>query len=146
MAWWGWLLLGFGLAAAELLGIEAAFYLIFVGAAAILMGLAGMAGLDLPAWGQFLSFGVLAVASMILFRRKLYDRMHRESFASGPALVGETVEAPENLDPGGHCRVRLRGSTWDAENAGMAPLQAGQRARVIAVEGTLLKVEGPGAP
>ena len=41
MPWWGWLIIGFGLMAAELLGIEAAYYLIFVGVAAILTGLVG---------------------------------------------------------------------------------------------------------
>jgi membrane protein implicated in regulation of membrane protease activity len=44
MAWWGWLIIGIFLMGAELLGVDAAFYLIFVGSAAISVGLLGMIG------------------------------------------------------------------------------------------------------
>ncbi|MYF12689.1 MAG: hypothetical protein F4229_17240 [Gammaproteobacteria bacterium] len=70
MPWWGWLTIGFGLMAAELLGIEAAYYLIFVGVAAILTGLAGLVGLELPIWGQWLAFSILAIASKCFPIRK----------------------------------------------------------------------------
>ena len=42
MNWWGWLIIGFVLMGAELTAVDAAFYLIFVGAAAILMGALGL--------------------------------------------------------------------------------------------------------
>ena len=141
MPWWGWLIIGFGLMAAELLGIEAAYYLIFVGVAAILTGLAGLAGLELPIWGQWLLFSALAVASMVLFRRKLYDRFRGGLPAFGNSLIGAVVSPGEDVPPGGRCRVRLRGSTWSAENIGATPIESGQQARVVATDGTLLKVE-----
>ena len=140
MPWWGWLIIGFGLMAAELLGVEAAYYLIFVGVAAILTGLVGFGGLDLPIWGQWLLFAVLAIASMVLFRRKLYDRFRGGLPAFGNSLIGATVSPGEDVPPGGRCRVRLRGSTWSAENAGAAPIEGGQNARVVATDGTLLKI------
>ena len=140
MPWWGWLIIGFGLMAAELLGVEAAYYLIFVGVAAILTGLAGLAGLDLPIWGQWLLFAVLAIASMVLFRRKLYDRFRGGLPALGNSLIGATVSPGEEVPPGGRCRVRLRGSTWSAENTGAGAIEVGQQARVVATDGTLLKI------
>ena len=141
MPWWGWLIIGFGLAVAELLGVEAAYYLIFVGFAAILTGLVGLAGLALPAWGQWLLFSVLAIGSMVLFRRRLYDRFRSAAPASMGTLIGQTVEVPAEVAPGGRCRVRLRGSTWSAENVGTTPLRTGERARVVATESALLKIE-----
>ena len=141
MPWWSWLVIGFGLMAAELLGVEAAYYLIFVGVAAILTGLVGFAGLDLPIWVQWLLFSTLAIASMVLFRRKLYDRFRGGLPAFGNSLIGVSVSPGEDLPPGGRCRVRLRGSTWDAENAGAGVIEGGRPARVIATDGTLLKVE-----
>ena len=141
MPWWGWLIIGFGLMAAELLGIEAAYYLIFVGVAAILTGLAGLVGLELPIWGQWLAFSILAIASMVLFRRKLYDRFRGGLPAFGNSLMGATVSLGEDVPPGGRCRVQLRGSTWSAENVGATSIEGGQQARVVATEGTLLKIE-----
>ena len=140
MPWWGWLIIGFGLMAAELLGIEAAYYLIFVGVAAILTGLAGLAGLELPIWGQWLLFSTLAIASMVLFRRKLYDRFRGGLPAFGNNLIGAVITPDADVPPGGRCRVRLRGSTWSAENVGTAPIAGGEPASVVATDGTLLKV------
>ena len=140
MPWWGWLIIGFGLMAAELLGVEAAYYLIFVGVAAILTGLIGLAGLDLPIWVQWLLFSTLAIASMVLFRRKLYERFRGGLPAFGNSLIGATVSPSDDVSPGGRCRVRLRGSTWSAENAGAAPIKGGQNAKVVATDGTLLKI------
>ena len=140
MPWWGWLIIGFGLMAAELLGVEAAYYLIFVGFAAIVTGLLGLAGLDLPIWGQWLLFATLAIASMVLFRRKLYDRFRGGLPAFGNSLIDAVVTPKEDVPPGGRCRVRLRGSTWSAENVGAAPLAGGQPAKVVATDGTLLKI------
>ena len=141
MPWWGWLIIGFGLMAAELLGVEAAYYLIFVGVAAILTGLVGFGGLDLPIWGQWLLFAVLAIASMVLFRRKLYDRFRGGLPAFGNSLIGATVSPGEDVPPGGRCRVRLRGSTWSAENVGETVIDGGRQAKVAATDGTLLKIE-----
>ena len=141
MPWWGWLIIGFGLMAAELLGIEAAYYLIFVGVAAILTGLVGLVGLDLPIWGQWLLFATLGIASMVLFRGKLYDRFRGGLPAFGNSLIGATVSLDEDLAPGRRCRVRLRGSTWTAQNTGTAVIASGQQAKVAATDGTLLKIE-----
>ncbi len=142
MSWWGWLIIGFGLAGAELLGAEAAYYLIFVGAAAILMGLAALVGLTLPIWSQWVLFATLTITSMVFFRRKLYDRFHRSPINPGAALIGQTVELAADIKPGERSQVRLRGSVWNAENAGTTPLTVGQRTKVVATEGNVLKIEG----
>ena len=141
MAWWGWLVIGFGLMIVELMGVEAAFYLVIIGVAAILTGLVGLAGLTLPIWGQWLLFSGLAIASMPLFRQNLYIRLRGETPKSSNPLVGETVSLSEDVGPGARCRVELRGSTWSARNVGSEPLAAGGQAEVIAVDSTLLEIE-----
>ena len=75
MPWWGWVSMGIILMGVELTAVDAAFYLIFVGAAAVCVGLVGLAGVDLPVWGQLLGFAILAVAFMVMFRGRLYDRI-----------------------------------------------------------------------
>ena len=47
MAWWGWGILGVALLGIELLAVDAQFYLVFAGLAAVLVGLLGLVGLEL---------------------------------------------------------------------------------------------------
>ena len=48
MAWWGWCILGVVLLGVELLAVDAQFYLVFAGLAAIVVGLLGLVGIELP--------------------------------------------------------------------------------------------------
>jgi membrane-bound serine protease (ClpP class) len=50
--------------------------------------------------------------------------------------VGETAEVIQPCDPEG--KVRLRGELWAARSP--QPLAAGERARVVAVDGLTLEV------
>jgi len=52
MPWWGWIVIGALLFSAELFAIDAAFYLIFLGAAALTVGLVGMIGLGFSVYGR----------------------------------------------------------------------------------------------
>ena len=147
MVWWGWLIVGLLLMGAELGAVDAAFYLIFVGAAAICLGLVGLAGVTLPIWGQWLLFSVLAIASMVLFRQKLYNKLRAGAAGFGNTAVGTLVTVSENVPQGGQTRVGMRGSQWTAVNVGTAPIAAGADARVVEADGVDLRIEGlPGEP
>ena len=142
MPWWAWLVVGLVLMVLELAAVDAAFYLVFLGAAAVLVGVAESAGAGLPLWGQWLMYGVLAVASMVLFRRKLYERMRGgEGFDN--STVGEVVEVAEDVPAGGRTRVAMRGSRWTATNVGTTALQAGDQARVVSVSGASVDIASP---
>ncbi len=140
MSWWGWLIFGIALAGAELTA-DAAFYLVFAGAAAICIGLVGLAGVGLPVWVQWVAFSVLAVASMVLFRRKCYDRLRGgplEEFQH-PA-VGAVVGVDEEVAPGRRTRIRLQGTEWTAVNIGSAPIPRGAGAVVVDTNGVELQI------
>ena len=142
MNWWGWLIVGFLLMGAELSAVDAAFYLIFVGAAAICMGILGLLGVTLPIWGQWVLFAVLAVGSMVLFRQRLYVKLRGGAAGFENTVVGALVAVGENVPRGGRTRVRLRGSQWTAVNVGTASIAAGADARVVAADGVELSIEG----
>ncbi len=147
MVWWGWLIVGLLLMGAELTAVDAAFYLIFVGAAAICLGLVGLAGVTLPVWIQLLLFSGLAIGSMVLFRQKLYDKLRGGSPGFENADTGAMVAVKENVPQGGQTRVRLRGTQWTAVNVGTASIAAGADARVVAADGVELRIEAlPGEP
>jgi membrane protein implicated in regulation of membrane protease activity len=141
MPWWGWLTIGFFLMGAELLGVDAAFYLIFVGSAAIVIGLISLAGLTLPIWVQWLLFSVLAIASMVLFRQKLYARLRGNVPDYANTLIGETVSVEKDMTPDAQSRVSLRGSAWTAINSGDHTISAGAEATVVEVDGMILKIQ-----
>ena len=144
MPWWGWLIAGILLIGLELTVADLAFYLVFIGAAAVVIGVLEAGGAGLPATGQWLLFAVLAFGSMLLFREKLYKRLRTvpgfDNAAAGPA---GTVAVGEDVPPGGTTRVSLRGTEWDARNIGATPLHAGEPAQVVKTEGAVLQIAAP---
>ncbi len=142
MQWWAWIAVGAILLGSELAFVDAQFYLVFVGASAFLVGMLQLAGLEFAAWLQWLTFAVLAATSMLLFRRRIYEKMRRglPAMKSGPA--GEMVTLPTALPPGETCRLEHRGSSWSAVNGGKSMIAAGARARIERVDGLTLVVRG----
>ncbi len=142
MPWWGWISVGIILMGIELTAVDAAFYLIFVGAAAVCVGIVGLAGVDLPVWGQLLAFAILAVASMVLFRGRLYDKIRGGLPGFEYKVAGRFVSVGEDVPTGGQTRVELQGTQWTAVNVGPTPIAAGGRARVIGRDSVHLSIEG----
>ncbi len=140
MPWWAWLIAGIVLMVLELSAIDAAFYLVFLGAAAVLVGIAVLGDPTLPVWVQWLLYGVLAVASMVFFRRKLYDRLRGGAQGFDNSTVGEVVEVAEDVPAGGRTRVAMRGSEWTANNVGTVAIDAGTQARIVGLSGAAVNI------
>ena len=140
MPWWGWIIFGAFLLGSELLVVDAAFYLVFIGVAAIITGLLGLAGLNLALWLQWLIFAVLSIVTMVFFRKRLYQLLRGSvaDYASGP--VGESLRLAETLEPGASCRMDYRGTTWTVLNNGSDIIDKGASVRIQNVDGLVLKV------
>jgi membrane protein implicated in regulation of membrane protease activity len=139
MAWWGWIIGGAILLGAELSFVSAQFYLVFIGAAAILVGLVTALSSALPVWIEWALFALLAIVSMMLFRSRVYERLHHTlpKVSTGPAGGVITLEVP--LAAGASCQAEYGGSFWTVRNDSATPIAAGGRARITAVhELTLL--------
>ena len=139
MIWWYWLLLGLVLLAVEMT-TPGGFYMFFFGLAALIVGaLAGLEWLN-TAWLQWLLFSILSLISLFLFRNSLLAWMKaREPIGQDvDSMVGETAVLIEELPAGAVGKVELRGTTWNARNAGQTVLTKGHRARVERVEGLTL--------
>ena len=139
---WAWIAVGAVLLGSELGFVDAQFYLVFVGASALVVGLLDLSGLLSAVWMQWLLFAVLAVFSMVTFRRRIYERMRRKLPAMKQGPAGETVVLPAALQPGETCRLEYCGSSWNAVNGGESLIAAGQRARIDRVNGLTLVVHG----
>jgi inner membrane protein len=142
MQWWAWIAVGAILLGAELTFVNAQFYLVFVGASALIVGFLGLAELNVPAWLQWLIFIALAVGSLLGFRRRFYERLRPKLPVMKSTPAGESVVLPQALPPGEACRLEYRGSSWSALNAGRSVIEAGARARIERVDGLTLIVHG----
>ena len=141
MPWWGWVIIGTLLFSAELFAIGAGFYLVFIGAGAITVGVVMLFGINLPVWGQVLLFAILSIASMLLLRRQLYEKLRFRTPDPVDSLVGDRVIMSDYLAPGESCRTQHRGSTWTAVNVGNKPIAAGDSASIGSIDGFTLNVE-----
>ena len=147
MPWWAWIGMGIALVGVELVAADLAFYFVFIGVAAIAVGVLEAAGAELPPAGQWLTFAVLAVAAMVLFREKLYKRLRGGLPGFNNAVAGTGhVSVAHEVPAGGHTRVALRGTQWDANNVGATTIPAGSGARVVKVEGNVLQIVAEAPP
>jgi len=140
MTWWAWMILGAVLFGAELVAIDAQFYLVFLGLSAALVGLLSLFGLALPEWGEWLLFAAIALVSMFTFRRALYEKIRGDVPGFHGGVEGDFVEVPGDLEAGRSMRASFRGSTWTVVNDGHEMIAAGQRARIMRSEGLTLYV------
>src|SRR5438876_2153643 len=125
--WW--------IAAAILIGAElvtGTFYLLAIGVAAALGGVAAWLGAGEPV--QFAIAGVLGVALTIVAHRW---RLARATPPPQPSLdIGQAVHV-ETWKDDGTARVNYRGSTWDAEPESAAVPRAATL-YIVATRGSLL--------
>ncbi len=139
MAWWGWCVLGVVLLGVELFAVDAQFYLVFAGLAAIVVGVLGLVGIALPDWAQWLAFAVLSLVAMFTVRKQIYEKL-----LSRPGKVStdihQHVVVTHDLEPGKSCRIEYRGTGWTAMNVGRDLIRAGGEARIESIEGLTLHV------
>ncbi len=142
MLWWHWMVLGAVILGAELLAIDAQFYLVFLGVSAALVGLAGLVGISMPEWVQWTTFATLSLISFFTFRKSLYAKIRGDDGDGYEGTIsGDTINIVDELAAGGESRTDYRGTKWTIRNTGSEPIAAGSRAKVVEIDGLTLHVE-----
>lgn len=139
MDWWLWIALGLALTVAEL-ATPSGFFIIFFGLAGLTVGILSALDLAGGVWVQWLLFSVLSIGFVLMFRGRLQVKMQVPSGKDVDSLIGVLAIVQERLQPGAVGKVELRGSMWSARNTSSVTIDAGQRARVAAVDGLTLTV------
>src|SRR5688572_6105127 len=140
MSWWMWMALGVVLAVLELAS-PGGFVVIFFAVAAVVVALLGLTGVARDPVLQWILFSVLAIVALRLFRDPLLKRLRSgERPDTVDSLAGESAVASTDMAPGQYGQAELRGSVWQARNVDGGPIHAGQRLRVVAVDGLMLDV------
>ncbi len=139
LVYWHWWALALGLAIIEILA-PGTYFLWLAGAAAI-TGLVVLVFPDMPIFGQWILFALLAViavfASRAWVRRHPIESADPDLNRRGQQYVGRllTLDAPIT---NGRGRIRIGDTVWSANGI---DLPAGAKVRVVGVEGTSLRSE-----
>lgn len=139
MTWWGWVIAGAILFGAELSFVSAQFYLVFIGIAAVVVGI--ITALTSPApWAQWAIFAALAIISMLAFRTRVYRRFRGKlpSVKTGPA--GGIITLHVALAAGESCQAEHGGTFWTVRNDSNVLIPAGTRVRITSVRDLTLLV------
>ncbi len=140
MPWWGWITIAAILLGAEMMLIDAQFYLVFLGLAAFAVGLGVLAGIGEPVWMQWLVFGILSVVFMVGFRARVYQKLRGETPGYSADVDGQILKMDDALAPNAETRVDFRGSSWRVRNAGTEAINPGDLAVIERTEGLILHV------
>ncbi len=134
--WWGVALI---LVILEM--VMPGFFLLWIGVAAGITGLLLLLVPTSPWQLQFVVFGVLAIGSIVAaryyIRRNPIETDDRTLNRRGEQYVGRVFTIDEAII-NGIGKVRVGDSVWRAAGP---DLPAGERVKVIGVDGTMLKVE-----
>jgi hypothetical protein len=139
MTWWEWTILGLILLVLEVM-TPGGFFVMFFGAAGLLVGLLVALEVLRPLWLQWFMFSTMAVVSLLLFRGPLLRRVKASAAPPVDQLVGEAARVLDDVPAGGLGKAELRGTAWTVRNAGERGLGKGQRVRVERVDGLTLWV------
>lgn len=142
--WWHWIVLGIALVIAEL--AVPAFFVIWFGLGALLVGLA-MLAVPLGATAQIGLWVVASVAMVGLWFRVFkggeYLRSRTRVGQSDGEPIGEIGLMTKPAEPFARGRLRFQKPVLGAEEwecVADAPIAVGERVRVVAIEGSFLKV------
>ena len=139
MELWLWLAGGLALVVAEIV-TPSGFFIIFFGLGALTVGALHALGVVESLGAELLLFSVLSIVYLLLFRGRLRAYVQMPPSSSVDTLIGVLATVQEPMSPGVVGRVEVRGSMWAARNTSAVRLDAGQRARVAAVDGLTLAV------
>lgn len=140
--WWHWVVLGLCLAMTEL--AVPAFFIIWFGIGAIGVGLTLLIAPDLAIATQILLWAGLSTMLVGVWFRYLKPRTMTSVGTSAASVAGEVGLLVADISPEARGQVRfqkpiLGSDLWECYAD--TQIKAGQRVRVIVVEGSFIKVE-----
>ena len=142
MTWWVWVIVGVFLCVAEI-ATPGAFYLLFFGISALLVGFLAWSNLVDTTWIQILLFSIISIISLIVFRRWLNEKLNlKEVGGQIHTIEGEIGTAMESIPSGGSGKVEVRGSNWNAVNQSDGEIEQGQKCIIEQVKGVSLWAKG----
>ena len=140
--WWHWIVLGLCLVMSEL--VVPAFFVIWFGIGALLVGVSLLAMPTLGMAVQLMLWAGLSTLLVIFWFRYLKPKTVSMAGSSSAQALGEVGLLVSDLCPDSRGQVRfqkpvLGSDLWECYAE--TPIKAGERVRVVKIEGHFIKVE-----
>ena len=140
--WWHWIVLGLCLVMSEL--VVPAFFVIWFGIGALLVGVSLLAMPTLGMAVQLMLWAGLSTLLVIFWFRYLKPKTVSLAGSSSAQALGEVGLLVSDLCPDSRGQVRFQKPVLGAdlwECYAETPIKAGERVRVVKIEGHFIKVE-----
>ncbi len=140
--WWHWMVLGLILAMAEL--AVPSFFIVWFGIGALIVGLTLLAAPGLSLTAQLLMWAAFSTVLTFFWFRYLKPKTVTAIGTSAAHVIGEVGVLVSDLSPDSRGHVRFQKPVLGAdlwECYAQTELKAGTRVRIVAVEGSFVKVE-----
>ena len=142
LEWWHWIVLGLCLVMSEL--VVPAFFVIWFGIGALLVGVSLLAMPTLGMAVQLMLWAGLSTLLVIFWFRYLKPKTVSLAGSSSAQALGEVGLLVSDLCPDSRGQVRfqkpvLGSDLWECYAE--TPIKAGERVRVVKIEGHFIKVE-----
>ena len=140
--WWVWIVGGVALMLAEL--AVASFFVIWFGLGALLVGLLMLLMPDLSTTAQLATWTIASLAMVVLWFRVFKQNQHKTLVGTAEGeVMGEIGLLVGAVAPFARGKVRFQRPILGSEEwvcTADAAIAAGERVKVVAVEGSYLKV------
>lgn len=140
MAWWLWLVIGFGLIAFEMF-LPAGFALLIFGISFIVTGTFAALGFEHPVWAEW---AVCFVCFIVLFfsaRRPLLRIFGLDSPSNYKEMEGQDIKVITQIAPGASGQGEMQGTQWKVRNIGSDPIEPGTVLKVVRIDGLTVEVK-----
>jgi len=140
--WWHWMVLGLCLSMAELL--VPAFFIVWFGIGALGVGIALLLAPELSVATQVLLWAALSTVLVAVWFRHFRPRTMTSVGTSSASVTGEVGVLVTDINPDTRGQVRfqkpiLGSDLWECYAD--ISIKAGERVRIVAVEGSFIKVK-----
>ena len=133
-----WAIAGIILLIVEILAIS--FFFMFFGLGALATALLSYLDVTPDLTSQVISFLVVSLGSMLLFRKQLRELFNRKG-GEYKEMVDERAKVSVTIPAKGEGKVFYRGADWIAENLKPEAIEAGAQVIIKKVDGIKLLVE-----
>ncbi|WP_281981403.1 NfeD family protein [Azonexus hydrophilus] len=143
--WWHWIVGGVMLTLAEL--AIPAFYIIWFGLGALLVGVIVLLAPGLSGTAQISLWIIASLAMTVLWFRVFRQGFERTRSGTAGEVIGEAGLVVADIEPFAKGRVRFQRPLLGSDEwvcLADESIAAGERVRVVAVEGSFLKVTRTG--
>lgn len=140
--WWHWMVLGMCLAMGEL--AVPAFFIVWFGIGAIGVGIALLIAPEMSVASQVLLWAGLSSVLVVFWFRYLKPRTVTAVGTSAANVTGEVGVLVSDLCPNSRGQVRFQKPVLGSDNwecYADTKIKAGERVRIVVVEGNYIKVE-----